>query len=151
AKGFPEAFVKMAAARLPALVAVVPWNATTGDVPTVEVENFDLEDRRRIWGLEVSDLTLADQLARRFRVNLEDVRSAVRSARDAIRVKVGAGVEPALEQVTDQLLAQGARKMGRLVTRMKSRATLESLVVPKNIRQQLEDMLSWYRSSPRVF
>jgi len=151
AKGFPEAYLKMLAQRLAALVVVIPWNATTGDLPTVEVDHFTLDDRRRIWALEVRDAATADGLARRFRVNLEDVRGATRAARDSVRVRAGNHSEPSLDEITEQLLAQGARKMGRLVSRLRSRATLENLIVPPSLRHQLEDMIAWHRASPKVF
>jgi SpoVK/Ycf46/Vps4 family AAA+-type ATPase len=40
--------------------------------------------------------------------------------------------------------------MGRMVTRLRTDARLEHLVVPPSLRRALDDILDWYHASPRV-
>jgi SpoVK/Ycf46/Vps4 family AAA+-type ATPase len=40
--------------------------------------------------------------------------------------------------------------MGRMVTRLHTHARLDHLIVPPALRQALDDIVDWYRASPRV-
>jgi hypothetical protein len=149
--GFPSSYVQELARHLTSLVLLVPWSAATGELATVDAEPPRLPDRHRIWAQEIADPATAEQLARRFAANLEEVRAAVRAARDATIVATGSSGSPDAAAVAEQVLAQGARRMGRLVTRLRSPATLEHLVVPAHVRGQLDDILGWSRASARVY
>src|SRR5207244_390662 len=50
----------------------------------------------------------------------------------------------------DRIRAQGARRMGRHVTVVETAASLADLVVPADLRVQLDEIVSWQRSSHRV-
>ncbi len=67
-----------------------------------------------------------------------------------------ASASPTLEhppraELTRAVLAQGARKMGKLVTHLVSDARLEELVLPDRQRRLLDDVIGWYEASARVF
>jgi hypothetical protein len=151
AKGFADAYVRHVARHLASLVVIVPWNAATGDFATVDIEAIDLETRRRIWALGVGNGQSTESLAMRFRVSLEEVRSAVKAARDAAYVQQRSADEPDPDAIAAQIMAQGSRRMGRMVTRLRSSARLEHLIIPAPLRQQLEDVASWYRATARVY
>src|SRR6185503_4049549 len=55
-----------------------------------------------------------------------------------------------LVAVADRIRAQGARRMGRHVTVVETAARLSDLVVPDDLRVQLEEIVAWQRSSHRV-
>ncbi|MCB9647433.1 MAG: ATP-binding protein [Deltaproteobacteria bacterium] len=104
------------------------------------------------WAGELDDQAVAAGLARRFRVGVEEVRAAVSAARFSRRVASASEAEVPLEdQLRRQLLAQGSRRMGPLVTLVASEAQLEHLVVPPALRGQLEDIVKWYEGGPRVY
>src|SRR6185437_11021469 len=91
--------------------------------------------------------TTGDWLAARFRVAAEEAQEAVAEARQLL--PAGAG-PPTLDQVADRLRAQGARRMGRQVTVVKSQNRLADLVVPAALASQLEEIVAWHRGSHRV-
>jgi hypothetical protein len=151
ARGFPEGYVRSLARHLRALVVVAPWSAATSDLAAVEADSLDREVARRVFALGLGDDPAAASLSARFRVNLEEVRAAVRAARDAARVTSGGGAEPDTDAIAAEILSQGARRMGRLVTRLQSSASLDHLIVPPRLRQDLQDVVGWYRARARVF
>ena len=91
--------------------------------------------------------TMEDWLAARFRVAAEEAREAVAEARQLL--PAGAG-PPTLDQVADRLRAQGARRMGRQVTVVRTLNRLADLVVPPALASQLEEIVAWHRGSHRV-
>lgn len=150
ARGFSEAWAHRLAQHQRPLVVVTPWSAATFDLATVDVEGLDLPTRRRVWALGLGEEAAAAELAARFGANLEEVRAAVRAARDTARL--GGRAEAAVDApaIAAEVMAQGARRMGRMVTRLRAGARLDDLVAPPVLRQALEDILDWYRASPRV-
>jgi hypothetical protein len=131
------------------VVALVARGAVTGRLPAVDVPPLGLEAARRVW-----DQCLAapdDALAARFRVSLDEARAAVREARDGLRLQQApGGAAPTTADVAAAVLAQGARRMGRLALPLRSRARLEHLVAPPALRAQLGDIVGWYGASRRV-
>ncbi|HEU4534277.1 MAG TPA: ATP-binding protein, partial [Polyangiaceae bacterium] len=149
-RGFSEAFAQRLARHQRPLVVIAPWSASTFEIATVDVERLGPKARRRVWELGLGDGAPAARLAARFGVGLEEVRAAARAARDAALVR-GRGEGAADEgAVAAEIMAQGARHMGRLVTRLRTDARLDDLVVPPALRRTLDDILDWYRASPRV-
>ncbi|WP_437733109.1 ATP-binding protein [Sorangium sp. So ce1335] len=150
ARAFPEPWVRAIAGHLAAAVLLVPHNAHTGAWPTVDVPDLDLDARRRVFEAELGGGPVAAALANRFRASLDEVRAAARAAGTKKRL---AGSDPAAldaDGVAAELLAQGARKMGRLVTHIPSRAAFDDLVVSAPLREALLDIVSFHRASPRV-
>jgi hypothetical protein len=149
-RGLPLAGVLSLAGR-PRLIVLVPPAAATGELATVTVEKLGPAEGERVWGQVIPDPAVATALARRFRVNLPEVRAAVREAADALEVERGAPARPDPEAIARHVRFQGARRMGRLVTTLRNHACLDDLVVPAGLRRQLEDVLAWHRSTARVY
>lgn len=148
---FPESYVRQVCQLLPQLVIIVPQNAVTSDLPTIEVENLTWADSKRIWFLILEDEEASEVLARGYHISLEEGRAAVRAARDMQRVKSGLGGAPDVAAISEQVLAQGARRMERLVTRLPTGVSLDSLMGPASLRLQLEDIIRWFNTSGRVY
>jgi hypothetical protein len=149
--GAPVACLPGLAEVVPRLVVLVPEQASPGDLPTVAVEKLEPAECQRVWAQAVRDAETATGLARQFRVNVPEVRQAVREAAYAQEVAGGGRAEPDAETVASHVRLQGARRMGRLVTLLRSGARLDDLVVPPALRCQLADILAWYRCSGRVY
>ncbi len=149
-RGFSEAWVHRLASHQRPLIVISPWNAVTFELATVDVEGLDFAARRRVWALGVGDESRASHLAERFGVNLEEVRAALRASRDTARLEGRERVQDEDAALIAELLAQGARRMGRMVGRLRTGARLEELIVPPGLRQALEDIADWYRAGPRV-
>jgi hypothetical protein len=130
---------------------LVPPNAGTADWPTIEVEELDLGARERIFASEVPGAGAAE-LALRFRVSIDEVRAAARAARTQDRLHGDGGAVPDLApaSVAREVLAQGSRRMGRMVTHLPSRARMQDLVVPASMQETLADVIGFFRARPRV-
>ncbi|RKG57573.1 ATP-binding protein [Corallococcus sp. AB011P] len=147
---FPEPWIRMVSRHLPAVVLLVPHNAYTGAWPTVDLPELDLDARRRVFEAEFGEGPVAAALALRFRSSLDEVRAASRAATTKLRLAGGASAGVDADAIAAELLAQGARKMGRLVTHILSRAVFDDLVVPPHLRDTLVDIVGFYRAAPRV-
>ncbi|RKH90138.1 ATP-binding protein [Corallococcus sp. AB045] len=147
---FPEPWIRMVSRHLPAVVLLVPHNAYTGAWPTVDLPELDLDARRRVFEAEFGEGPVAAALALRFRSSLDEVRAASRAATTKLRLAGGASAGVDADAIASELLAQGARKMGRLVTHILSRAVFDDLVVPPHLRDTLVDIVGFYRAAPRV-
>ncbi|MFO0589355.1 MAG: ATP-binding protein [Polyangiaceae bacterium] len=150
ARSFPEPWARAVTRQLGAVVLLVPHNAHTGTLPTVDLTDLDLDARRRIFEAELGPGAVALSLSRRFRSSLDEVRSAVRAAATKRRIEGGESGALDAAGVASELLAQGARKMGRLVTHLPVRAAFDDLVVPPHLRDTLGDIVGFYRAAPRV-
>ncbi|OJH34508.1 hypothetical protein BON30_42620 [Cystobacter ferrugineus] len=150
ARGFSEAWVQRLARHQRPLVVIAPWSTVTFELATVDVEGLDPQARLRVWSLGLGDESRAAGLASRFGVNLEEVRAAVRAARDTARLEGRMEVEGDEQTLAAEVMAQGARRMGRVVSRLRTNARIEHLIVPPAMRQALEDIVAWYRAGPRV-
>jgi SpoVK/Ycf46/Vps4 family AAA+-type ATPase len=92
-------------------------------------------------------------MAARFRVSVEEASSAIREARDLHQAATDSDEETgavALDAVAGRIRAQGARRMGRHVSVIQTAGQLSDLVVPDDLRIQLEEIVAWRRSSHRV-
>ncbi|MBN9686435.1 MULTISPECIES: ATP-binding protein [unclassified Corallococcus] len=145
---FPEPWIRMVSRHLPAVVLLVPHNAYTGAWPTVDLPELDLDARRRVFEAEFGEGPVAAALALRFRSSLDEVRAASRAA--TTKLRLAGGASNGVDAIAAELLAQGARKMGRLVTHIPSRAVFDDLVVPPHLRDTLVDIVGFYRAAPRV-
>lgn len=150
ARGLSEAYVRRLAGLQRPLVALAPWSAATLDLPTVDVEGLDAASRRRVWALALGGGAAAEGLAARFGVSLDEARAALRAARDRARLEGRAADDPGEAAVAAEVMENGARRMGRMVTRLRTGAELSDLVVPLGLRQALDDILAWARASERV-
>lgn len=148
---FPEGYIRSVAELLPQLIVIVSQNETTSDLPTVEVDNLTWNDSKRIWSLVLEDSKSAETLARGYRINLEEVRSAARAARDLSRSRARSGEAVTdVESISAQVLAQGARRMERWATRLTTDTALHELIVTKQLGQQLDDVVNWYNTAAIV-
>jgi hypothetical protein len=150
ARGFPEAWVRAITRYVPAVVLLVPHNASTGVRPTADLEDLDLTVRRRVFEAELGKGPLAAALALRFRASLDEVRSAARAAATRKRLAGESASPLEAEAVAREILAQGARKMGRLVTHLPARAVFDDLVVPPALSETLLDVVAFHKTGPRV-
>ena len=144
------ALVRRAAVAHEQLVAVVGVNSATDDLPTLDLEPLETDVAARVWSCATGDEAMALDLARRFKVNSEELRNAVRAASYELEADGKADKEPPLAAVVEQVLAQGARRMGRLVTHLPGETRLDQLVAPPYLRGQLDDIVAWYQGSERV-
>ncbi len=150
AKPFAEAFVRGLSATLPRLVVLVPANAQVGRIDVVDAPDLELETRRRIFAT-VTSAGEVDRLAQRFRVSLDEVRAAARAAATRARLSGAASnAVPGADAIAREILAQGARRMGRLVTHIPSTASFDDLVAPEGVLSALRDIVSYYRAAPKV-
>lgn len=138
------------AARRPSTLALVDRSAETEDWSALDVPRLGHREAVRIWAAagRGSD---SDRLARRFRLDGEEVRGAVREASDLAVVRGDGDSDVDTALVTDRVLAQGARRMGATVQRVESDARLGDLVVPREIERQLHEMVAWYGATTAVW
>jgi len=140
------ATLRRAGRALGGLLVLVDETADTGDLAVVDAPAIDHPAARRVWANLLDDAA-ADQLALQFRVGIEEAVSAIREV-EALRADgEQAGAE---HDLAARVRAQGARRMGRHVSVVSSTARLSDLVVPGPLGRQLEEIISWHRSSHRV-
>jgi hypothetical protein len=151
ARGFPEPWVRELSGRLPAVAVLVPASAQTGQLPTIEVPELEPEVARRAWAAVPEAREHAAALAGRFRVSLDEARAAVRAAVIHKRLHPNGSPVPALEDVAAEVRAQGARRMGRVVSVVPPHGSLHDLVVPAAVRAALDDLLAFHRAAPTVW
>jgi hypothetical protein len=139
----PAALGRLGAACGP-IVALVDAAADTGEHVALDVGAVGYPEALRIWGGLVGDG--AEEMAARFRVGVEEAHGAIREA----RLLDTNGGTPSLEAIAARVRAQGARRMGRHVTVVDPAAELSELVVPPELRRQLDEIVAWHRSAHRV-
>lgn len=134
------------------VVVLVDEAADTGDLAAVDVGAVGYPEALRVWEQLLGEQD-AHAMAARFRVSVEEARSAIREARDLRQAAAGRVRERdavPLEDVAARIRAQGARRMGRHVGVVETGARLADLVVPDGLRLQLEEIVAWHRGSHRV-
>lgn len=150
AKPFAEGFVRSLSAMLPRLLVLVPPNAQVGRLDVIDAPELELAARRRIFAT-VTSADDVEPLAQRFRVSLDEVRAAARAATTRMRLRGDSATErPSADAIAKEILAQGARRMGRLVTHIPSEASFNDLVAPEGVLSALRDIVSYYKASPKV-
>jgi hypothetical protein len=148
----PQATLSQLALRLPALVVLVDESADSGDLAVLDVGAIGYPEALRIWEQLVGKARATD-LAERFRVGVDEARAAIREAHDLEDAGFDGRLDGAavpIERVGERIRAQGARRMGRHVTVVETAARLSDLVVPDELRAQLDEIVSWQRHSHRV-
>jgi hypothetical protein len=143
----PQAALGRLAGGLGRLVVLVDEAADTGERTAVDVPAIAYPQARRVWAELVGDGG-ADAMAAQFRVSAEEARSAIREARDLLGAEAGEDVP--LSAVAERIQAQGARRMGRHVSVIEPPARPGDLVVPGEVRRQLDEIVAWQRASHRV-
>jgi hypothetical protein len=138
-------------AALGSLVVLVDEAADTGEHAACDVGAVGYPEALRIWAQLLGEQR-AHTMAAQFRVSVEEARSAIREACDLQRATTPDGEDEAVEldAIAGRIRAQGARRMGRQVSVIETSARLSDLVVPDALRIQLEEIVSWQRSSHRV-
>jgi hypothetical protein len=150
ARSFPEAYVHGLLADRQEVIALAPRNAATHDLATVDVEDVDFAGRTRLFATEVGPGPAAADLAERFRVSLDEIRAAARAARTKARLTESGHQPLKPSALTVEILAQGARSMGRLVTHIPALACFNDLAVPPAVLEVLSDLASYHRVTGRV-
>ncbi len=137
----------------PPCVVLVPASAEVGRFAALPVPVLGYVESVRVWRLSGLPEATAERMARRFRLALPEVRAVVREARDqrALSGAVRRDSADSSNALASAVLAQGARRMGKLVTHLASDARLDELVLPGRQRRMLDDVIGWYESSARVF
>ncbi|MGF1648487.1 MAG: ATP-binding protein [Kineosporiaceae bacterium] len=134
------------------LLVLVDDVVDTSDLPVADAAPLDPAAAERIWGQVVAPGP-ARTLAAAFRVGLDEARAAVAAVNPSGDDPTGddpTGDDPAVARVARRLRAEGARRMGRHVTVVDTRARLSDLVVPDQLGRQLDEIVSWHRSAHRV-
>jgi hypothetical protein len=148
----PQAPLAHLGAALGPLVVLVDETADTGEQAAIDVGAVGYPEALRVWEHALG-ADRAQAMAARFRVSVEEARSAIREARDLHQAATDSDKEKdavALDAVAGRIRAQGARRMGRHVSVIETSARLSDLVVPEDLRVQLEEIVAWQRSSHRV-
>lgn len=157
ATAVPQGPLARLGAALGSLVVLVDEAADTGGHVALEVGSVGYPEALRIWA-ELIGEDGAQAMAAQFRVSAEEARGAIREARELeAAARAGArgapadlAARPSLESVSARVRAQGARRMGRNVTVLEPSAQLADLVVPADLRLQLDEIVAWHRSGHRV-
>lgn len=158
-----QAALSRLGAALGTLVVLVDEAADTGAHVAIDAAAVGYPEARRIWAELVGEPS-AHAMAAQFRVSTEEARSAICEARDLHAAGLEAdpadgaagdgGVAgdavPPLDAVAARVRAQGARRMGRHVTVVEPSSRLHDLVVPGELRVQLDEIVAWQRSGHRV-
>jgi hypothetical protein len=119
-------------------------------VTSLNVPRLGWIEAERAWRSTTRDAQMAARLATKFRVSAVEAHAACRFADDVLAA-VPDGQRTREHAIASHLLEDGARRMGRLVSHIRSEAALPDLVIPDHLREQLLDILDWQRHSPRVF
>jgi len=139
------------------LVVLVDEAVETADLAAVDAPAIDHPAAQRIWS-GLLDAEGAAAMAQRFRVGIEEAVAAVREVDDLDSVVRAAdparvpdrGTDQLADRLAERVRAQGARRMGRYVDVVISQARMADLVVPEPLALQLDEIVSWHRSSHRV-
>jgi AAA+ superfamily predicted ATPase len=118
------------------LVLLVDETADTSNHATVDAPAIGYPEALNVWTPLVGRGG-AEDLAARFRVGVEEARGA---AEDGATT----------DGIATRIREQGARRMGRHVSVVATEARLEELVVPPELRLQLDEIVAWQRGSHRV-
>ncbi len=148
---FVEAISQLGRARKTPLriVLLVPQEVDELPAGSLAVPALNAMVSERIWKLAGLGEADATSLGRRFAVDLVEARAACRDA-EAAHATAGGSVSWA-RAVSKMVRVRGARRMGKQVATLRSNATLDQLVAPRDLTSQLEDIVGWYAASPRVF
>lgn len=133
------------------LAVLAGENFQESDIASIMVPRLGWREAERIWRAVTGEATLARELATRFRVTEAEADAACRHAFQVAAVLPSAAFTSRKQLIAAQVLDQGAQRMGKLVTLLKSEASLADLVVSDFLRSQLIDIVDWQRNTARVF
>jgi hypothetical protein len=122
---------------------LVPLNAHSLGVPALEVPEIGVEVAQQVWSLATDGHDAAWALGQKFRLCLEEARVAVAAAKVKRRL---ADERSFASLVSEEVLAEGARKMGRSIACLPPGPTLDDLVVPEPLAQSLRDMVTAFHA-----
>ncbi|MBL8741654.1 MAG: ATP-binding protein [Myxococcales bacterium] len=131
-------FANALEARIDRALLLVPSNAHSLGMAAVDVPDMDAAVAARVWSLATDNHACAAKLAQRYRIGLDEARVAVESGRAKCHFDTNASFHAA---VNGEVLAEGARKMGRSITTLPPGPKIEDLVVPALVSQTLTDMM----------
>lgn len=120
-------------------------------IPSLPVPRIGWREAERIWRAATGDAALARRLATRLRISAMEAASACRYAAQIAAARPVDSPRAREDLIAEQVLQEGASRMGKLVTHLRSEASLADLVVPDALRAQLADIIDWQRHSARVF
>ena len=135
-------------AAAPRALLLAGESAELGALPALTVPRLGPAEALRAWRAAVADPEQASELARRFALSLPEAREAVKRAD---RLASAYPFEPQAERIARPVLEEGARRMGKLVTHLRSPARLDNVVGPPALELQLREIVAWARASYRVF
>lgn len=115
------------------------------------VPRLGWQESERIWRAATGDSHIARRLASRFRVSQAEAATACGHADQLIGAGERGDGETRERLISAQVLEEGERRMGKLVTHLRSEARLADLVVHDSLLAQLHDILDWQRHTARVF
>ena len=137
-RSLPRPFVQALEAKAPRTLLLVPATAHSLGMPAVDVPDLTGDVVSRIWSLATDADDCAPELAKKYRLGLDEARVAVATARTR---QLFDGDRPFASAVSDQVLAEGARKMGRSISTLPPGPSLDDLVVPALVDRSLRDMV----------
>ena len=118
------------------------------DFATLLVPRLGVQEASTIWRIATGDEKLVPDLAVHFAVSLPEARAAVQHAGQVATLNP---LTSRGERIAHQVLDDGARRMGRLVTRLQSKARLADLVASPALSEKLAEIVAWRRATHRVF
>ncbi len=137
-KALAQSFAHALELKAPRTLLLVPSNAHSLGMPAVDVPEIDTTIARRVWSLATNGDETAGPLAEKFRLGLDEARIAVEGGRSRQRFDPTLSFRAAIEA---EVLAEGARRMGRSITTLPPGPRLEDLVVPQLVAETLRDMV----------
>jgi SpoVK/Ycf46/Vps4 family AAA+-type ATPase len=136
-------FTQALEAKAQRTLLLVPPNAHSLGVPALEVPEFGTDVAQEVWSLATNGHECARTLAQKYRLCLEEARVAVSAAETKRRL---ADERSLVTLVSEEVLAEGARKMGRSIASLPPGPTLDDLVVPESLDQSLRDMVTAFHA-----
>jgi hypothetical protein len=148
-----EAVLRRSAVPL-CLGGTAPWRPSAilsvREYAEVELEPLDFASRRRLWTETLPEVgaDVAGDLAARFRMGTAEVYAAASLAR--VKAAVSANGATLEELAGRACSAVTRRRSYRFATIVKPRRTAADLVLPADLKRQIGEIVSFYRSWPCV-
>lgn len=142
-------FVRQAMRYQPRLLVIAPWALRTDDFPALDAPLIDWRVAKRVWETLLGETVLSSSLARRFRISLEELRTAMKAVR---YVRRGRHLDPETfgeAELAEQLREFGARRMSNYVLRLPTSPSTKS----ERVTKQFADVIAHYgrRNEERPF
>ncbi|HEV7876485.1 MAG TPA: ATP-binding protein [Bradyrhizobium sp.] len=150
----PLGWIERVAAAAGRLIVVADARTESGPFAGLNVPRIGAAEAARVWAQAPLSEAERAVLAASFPVTLLELRAALRDARNVARAARTNGhsePEPDAAALRRAMLAEGARRMGRFVTRIETDTDLTRLVLPATLKERLRDIVAWPKASPRVY